>query len=376
MSDSCSDVLQKTEINSMDTIMLKIAYLKTIDDQASFNSAQQAAGGLAAVFDDIPLQATANWSDFQNYRSRKLATTDYTFNDEEAHRLITTFLPPDAVNAWRDCMLRKTNGGLEVYLQSITKEELTAVVYWTPPPTITDSIKILDPKDTGGLQGGDFLGNDDAWPFPVDVLFPPWTTQLRFSRRPDQDFVLGLNTDPNPGNWTPELIVPAAPKFKDSSVWKIGSANADQPFQGISADASGLTGVTIGAKNFEPGTLVQAVVNGQFKIDHGGNWILMEVSLNGGTRAPLYTGPLGSGPDTGDPFQLGCTTEFSKVPWDGIVTLTIYVERAEDSAGTNGTLSALPGGTIVIQAPKGGVPKISSRPIALSQRRLWRVGKK
>ncbi len=152
----------------------------------------------------------------------------------------------------------------------------------------------------------------------------------------------------------------------------MGNAAADVPFQGVPADASGMSAVIRAAGGFKPGTRVQATVSGQFKIDHKGNWIIMEVSVNGGKRAPLYTGPLGSGPDTDTPVQLECSTEFSIVPWDGIVSIAIYVERAEDSAGINGTLSAMPGGTIVIEEPKSGVPRIATRPIPLSRRRAWR----
>ncbi len=60
VQDSCSDVLQKTEVNRMDSTMLRTAYLITINNEESFNSAKQASGGLSAIFDDIPASATLN----------------------------------------------------------------------------------------------------------------------------------------------------------------------------------------------------------------------------------------------------------------------------------------------------------------------------
>jgi hypothetical protein len=190
--------------------------------------------------------------------------------------------------------------------------------------------------------------------------------QLRFKRRPDELFRLGLNANPNPGQWVPELIVPAEPKYIDQCTWTIGDPQASLRFQGISAG----TALTIAGGGFEPGESVQAAVNGSFKIDGGGNWIMMGVSLNGGPRVAMQTGDQGTGPDTDTPRPLDCRTEFTTVPWNGIVPLTIYVYRAENAEGYNGTLSAVQGGTIVIEKPKTRIPRIAARPMSLKRRRV------
>jgi hypothetical protein len=114
-------------------------------------------------------------------------------------------------------------------------------------------------------------------------------------------------------------------------------------------------------KGFASNAQVQAIIDGYFRIDGGGNWASLFATVNDGTvkstehcagtkniRNECVANP--HNPDPVDAFHLTLPVP-GVAGKDGDVIVRLYVERAETSTGGNLSLSAVPGRAHITVTP-------------------------
>ena len=331
----CNQVLQKTDVARLDSAFKKEALLYSIDSQGAWEASKSIGGGLKAIYEDIPLEATGNYSDFSKWRTSMISSLNYSLTSDETHRLVTSFLPSDAIEAWQKCMAGE-EGGLEVSATNITADHLDVIVYWIPPP-LNKKETIPRPLVTGGHIVG-------PWPLPETVT-ESTKIPLTFLRDKNEDFRLTIKI----AKWAPTLLIPADEQAKKECSFELGNNSTGTPFLGVAVNPD--TGVkwTAICSGLSPGAKANAVVSGLFRIDDPkGLWLRMQASLNNGSQVLME---YGTSADKGSasPHQLTGVTDSTVVPWDGIVTLCVLAIRAQHDWNIQSTISALPGTTAVVR---------------------------
>jgi hypothetical protein len=98
--DVCRDVLQQTQINDTSLWSQKLAYLWSINTDQQFQDAKNAHGGLTTIISAIPIQAMVDYNSFTQWRKQFSESLQWTASTESSRHLITSFLPPESINAW------------------------------------------------------------------------------------------------------------------------------------------------------------------------------------------------------------------------------------------------------------------------------------
>lgn len=338
--DQCRDVLLKTEVNRVDTLDKKMAYLWTIQTEDEFNDSTKAGGALKAIISEIPFEATANFDAFKSWRSTLSQQVNWDLHLEEDHRLVTTFVPDNASDDWLKCMQIDT-GGLEISAFDIQPDIVRVVVSWVQPYEGNRPTKFNIPRPTVVPPISPIGGWQDL---PAKNVETKRNWQFFFKRSKTQDLRVAMSL----GAWKPSLFVPRTPIYSNSCTRPFGDL-----FKGVPA---GPNGWSISCAGFEPGTKVTvSLADALFKVDQAGAiWISLRASLAGGqvnipTHDLLYIRFWGDPPTPDDSPKPWSFSNMVTVPWDGIIEATIFVDRAETLPGINHSLSATQGTFVVVK---------------------------
>jgi hypothetical protein len=343
LPDQCHDVLIKTDLTKVDTQMKKVAYLQLIETKEDWQSAKNEGGGLSAIFDNIPVAATLDFSSFQQWQKSVVSESSFLFNDDEAHFIQTSFISSSEVSAWAKCMGRDA-GGLTLTIDNLTQSTADVHLYWVAPnPGIGLKSTPVTIKQGAPPAGGALNG---PWPLNGSIEGNIDKT-LRYQRKPHEDLIVIVDVADKKGNNISRPIrIPAEPEFITSCTRQLKGL-----FSGVPVDP---TGFTVACSQFEPGKKVMvSFSDSKFKVDEPGTiWIVLGASIAGGQiiippTTVLYIRFWGIVPPTDDAPKPWVFSHVVSVPWDGIVDTTIFVDRAEILPGVMRTLSATDGSYVV-----------------------------
>jgi hypothetical protein len=199
---NCDAVLQRTDVSRVTTLTQKLSLLKSIDSQQKWEDAKKISGGLTAIIEDIPVAANVDYSTFTNWQSSYLANYSFNLDTAQSDQLVTSFLPPDAIQGWRDCVLGTQ--GLLLYATDLTARGVTAVIEWKPPPLSENTeVEIVAPS----IDPGDSVINQPTWP---QKIRGNKTFTMRLRRDPSRES--SINFTQGVASWAPHIVIPAEPK--------------------------------------------------------------------------------------------------------------------------------------------------------------------
>jgi len=352
--DQCRDVLKQTTISRTDTFSQQLAYLRSIQTEAEFNDAKSGGGSLDALVDLVPVEAKSDFSMFTRWRNSYLEEVQFKMNLDEAHRLITSFIPTAAYPAWLECMqVQADAGGLKVSVEKLTPDRLTVRIQWDAPRSVSPvpTVHLPAPRVLGGILETPPLGLPATTRDATKIFLPTYT------RRKNEEFRLTMAF----GNASYVISVPPEPKppaYRTRCVISLQGGEA-----GADALVSHFSGVP---ENYPPTIWTTPVCSGfrPFAKVHAEADIKFAFSPPGGTRAsvaPYLITPL---LETTNSWEKGSTMAFdssSRAEQTGLLTSTvdsatgptgtvyvgIYVGVARDG-DTRRTLDATPGSKITI----------------------------
>ena len=335
--DQCRDALQKTDVNRVDTVDEKLAYLWTIQTNGEWTDATKDGGALKAIFNMVPVEATANFDSFKNWRQSLSEKVNWTLNLDQSHRLLTSFIPEEATGAWLKCM-QIDKGGIEISAFDIQPDIVRVVVSWVQPPNGDKPIQYKMPMPNVNPTVTPING----WQGLPETVNTSRNWQLFFRRSKTADLRVAMSV----GAWKPSLIVPKTPVY-------VHSCTKPFMFKGVH---SGPTGWSVSCARFEPGTKVTvAVADALLKVEEpGAISVAVRASLAGGQviipQQLLVNIPFwGIAPTPDDNPKPWSVSNIVTVPWDGVVDATIFVDSAEVLPGRQSSLSATQGSFVVVK---------------------------
>jgi hypothetical protein len=141
---NCDSILIPTKIDETLTREQELALATLVDSQQEYDQFTSAgAEGSYGLF-----SAGGNWENSKNQRDSLLEQKNLKFTDSEARRLVASFLPPEAAQAWADCIIGQ-EGGLNLRVSNVTPRNVTVTVTWEP----------LTNSSYGELQTLDIIGS-------------------------------------------------------------------------------------------------------------------------------------------------------------------------------------------------------------------------
>jgi hypothetical protein len=321
-----------------------------IETQEDWQHARSVGAGLKAVFDAVPVAATANYDDFQKWQRATLDETHFDLSDQEVHSLETSFLPATAIDAWKECMKIKA-GGLALAVDDVGANTATIHLYWVRPSAVVGTseipVTIADVTPSKRFQGG--------WPGALGHITSDGDWKLTYSRNSKEALVIDIDAfDARGHHTTATARIPADRQNnyrKESCTFDLRDK---------------LLGVPHGSKwslppctNLEPGKTVTVALNGaSFKVDgpHG-IWIELADYINSDSvynddssvlKIPVHPGDSIRGDN--DPHNWNFSHVVT-VPWDGTVNVNIWVIRAQIFPGSQSSLSAVSGALSITPIP-------------------------
>jgi hypothetical protein len=340
--DICRDVLKQTEVSDTSLWSQKLAYLWSISTQQEFEDAKSAHGGLKAIIEAIPVQAEADYNGFTKWRKQYSENLHWTASTESSRHLVTSFLPPDAINNWLECM-KLGGAGLKVFATQITAETVTVEIRWDAGATPNYTAHLPKPQ----VDGGTLIGVLDL----PRAITSDFVVKPTYKRQKNKDFILRMEY----GNKAYSLLLPKEPQasYRQSCLislrGQLAGADKRQDFLGVAGNYPGVGLWTVSCPGFAPGIAVSAQVYIDFDISAGGNRVSVAPYIveNGALVEPR-------GPDmsyTGNgPSGLVSSTVAGRSSSDGTVTIGIYVGIPAMGHDT-WTLSARQGSYIRVTQP-------------------------
>jgi hypothetical protein len=336
--NQCRDVLQKTDVHRLDTLNMKLTFLRLIETEEDWQKTQKAGLDLQAVYDSIPVGAKSNYDDFQKWRQKTLNETHFDLSDQEAHSLETTFLPAEAIEAWKECMKVNT-GGLALAVEDIQPTAAMVHLYWIEPSAVVGTslipVAIKDNSPQGALK---------SWPAGTNRITANGDWRLTYNRDPNRALIIDIDASDGRGHHTTATArVPAEPQYRNTPCM---------------FDLADFRGVPHGSKwsfpsctALKPGGHALVRLSGaSFRVDgpHG-VWIELGSLINSDSGykndaqldfTPVHPGDPVEGNNDPHPWNWAETVP---VPWDGIVNVKIWVIRAQQFPGGTSSLSAVGG---------------------------------
>jgi hypothetical protein len=190
----CGEVLIPTNIDVALSYEQQLAVLKIIQSESALEKARKASG--SGLYGGLSLGGS--YSAFDEARNKHLEQENFQLSVHESQRLAVSFLPEYSADAWLACV-KKSLGGLVLYAAQVTKDAVTLVASWNPPPRVK-TVKLTSAEVRGSTIGD----------MEFKTKFPlRWETEMDHAvivdRKPDQDLRIALNLD----GYGDHVLVPA-----------------------------------------------------------------------------------------------------------------------------------------------------------------------
>lgn len=127
----CDGVLIPTVEIAKSDRTTELTYLIVIDKSEYEKLKSGGSAGLSIPIVEVIVKASANWSDFQERRSRYLEAQQFRYSESDSRSYLKTYLPDNVVSAWAKCMT--DNAGVAVYARSVTPTTFALRLEWDPP---------------------------------------------------------------------------------------------------------------------------------------------------------------------------------------------------------------------------------------------------
>jgi hypothetical protein len=344
--DACRDVLKQTQIDDTSLWSQKLAYLWSINTSEEFEDAKSMHGGLKTIIDVIPIEAEANYSAFIRWRKQFSEKLHWTMDTRSARHLVTSFLPPEAINAWLACT-KLGSGGLTVFVTEIAESQVTFEIRWNNGPTPGYVARLSDPQ----VKGGTLIGTLKL-PKEINSDYAVKPSYTR-SERKNEPLVFRMEYGSSAFSFTlpQEPQVPQvtySQKCKISLRGELAGADKTQDFVGVAGNYPPSLWF-VSCSGFEPNIAVRAFVSIDFEISPGGNQVSVAPFFiaNGSLIDPQGNVMSYSGPG---PTGVLTSTVAGRSSSDGTATIGIYVGIPAMNKNA-WTLSARSGSYIQITKP-------------------------
>jgi hypothetical protein len=122
-------------------------------DRSNFQEKKRLfSGGITLPVDGIPIEGFANYESFDQARSREYARQSFELDTNESVNYVTQFVPPEAFNAYTDCL--RANGlrnyGLHLIPVEVSDEFVGIDLFWNSAPPVSDAALTFE------ISGGQF----------------------------------------------------------------------------------------------------------------------------------------------------------------------------------------------------------------------------
>jgi len=109
----------------------------------------------------VPGYFTGDYSDFSKKRDQLYSQYSYTYSRDESRTLIQSFVPPEAYNAWIECMAPQS--GLICSVSSKDAESSIVNITWRRPPGLSGLIgrKLTLSAGAGPILSDGFTGQNE-----------------------------------------------------------------------------------------------------------------------------------------------------------------------------------------------------------------------
>jgi hypothetical protein len=333
-TDRCAAVLQKVDFTKVDTLTQKYALYSSIKTSDDWQNTKNAGGNYADIIG-------ANFAEFQSRKQQLETTSRVNLDTATFDALATSYLQPEAIEAWKNC-IGIGQKGLTAVFKDVSDGSLTVVIEWKaplngtftlPPPVVNGGIVKSVAGDTG-RRGGTLLMNGRLQALKVSGDTTRELIIQRTSKAEPLRFLMAAD------DYAVSLILPSEPPppppFKTTCTIQLNNF-----FVQASTEESSGTQV-YRCDNMPPGRVVAADVSGMFHIDGvgpGAGWVTTEWYLNDspGVNSHWCAGSefdngrqcnlQGGG---GPPFGINVHVGDATIGGDGLATLRIHVSRAYD----------------------------------------------
>lgn len=193
----CSQALVSSSVSWQYDRTLKLSMLNMIDNSNFEQSKVDFSGGITLPVDGVPINAFANFSDFEQARSREFQRSEFDFSEEESALYAAQFVPADAFDAYETCLRlnAQQNYGLHLIPREVSPDFVSIDLLWNSPPPVQDATLRFE------LFGGQATAD-----LP-DVLPPSNYSAVNFQRNEGQPLRLIVSAN---GFQPVRLTVPTA----------------------------------------------------------------------------------------------------------------------------------------------------------------------
>lgn len=215
--NDCSSYIHHDTVAYESDLSLKLAVLQTFTQENFSQRKRDFGAGLTMPIEGIPIEAFANYSDFDESRSRALSHYQYNMNFDKAEAYLSSRVSNASLEAVKDCIVANMYG-LNAALDSVTSERVDISFYWRPTPGAKNKIDPLTYVITGGKE----IGN-----LPKSINANSWES-ISLSRDTNKDLVVRIKGG---GNISDVFVVPAIPVIVPQTyTWTFGRQKAPLRF--------------------------------------------------------------------------------------------------------------------------------------------------
>lgn len=190
--DRCGAVIVPTQINQDADFQVKLAYLKTIQSEEDLERARSAGGG--GSYGGFSL--SGSYEEFDRRRNSYLNDLNFNLDVNESRKLVVSFLPQSVTHDWLEC-IKRTSHGITLYAEDVTKDAVTLVAFWNPPPGVSTAVLAAQ------VRGASI--NDQQL---TTALRTEWTTEGSQPVILDRDPKLELRIAVTIGGFSDHFVVP------------------------------------------------------------------------------------------------------------------------------------------------------------------------